>query len=219
MSSCQKRLSYQASCQRFLIKHTLFLLLQILGIGEYIFIVVAPTGYVILATPSLTGIRQILLLIFPLFFLLMAGVASLGVYRYGKGLVSFLKGNVLRQTGYLVQHTKNHCILADNPFSVKHPPAHLTYFHLRRQNCANDWQIGDKITVIYPCSHLLRVYSVQQRQAIYAHSAQTPLDTMWLKNSTKASVYYLGFVTLIAALLLSVLYFVTRLLLQHTFFA
>lgn len=219
---------YQKRCRSFIIKCTCFLLLQIMGIGGYIFIVICPTVFILVTSVKHYGPQILLLLIIPFLFALFAAIAGLSVKRYGQALLAFLTGEKAVKEGRIAQRTKNtYIVITSIPEKMKKASyPHLTRpteFHIRRKDCERDYQVGDSIMVIYPSSHELNVYSYHQLLAVYAFSAdETRLSDLpgpyEGRNRKKITAQFAVLVTLVSILLLSVLGCLVYLLLRQTVF-
>lgn len=221
-----KRLSYKASCRNFILQHTCFFILNVLGIGVYFFIVIFPIIYVIFHSISTRGPQMIFAFVIPLGFIILAIIACINAKQYGQEIVRLLSGNFLVKTGCIVQKTKN--VYTIGPVLTKNKKLdfyNLPYpalFYIKGKNCESTFQIGDSIKIIYPCSPRLSTRTTHQLYAVYAFSSAEAYSMNTQKvtaNKRKKTVFiYLSVVTLLSASLLSILFVLVNMLLKQTFF-
>ena len=101
-----KRLSYKSSYKNFLLQHICFFILRVAGIGEYCFVVIFPSVYVISKSIPARP-KMIFALAIPLGFIIFAIIAYVDVGRYGKEIVRLFSGNFLVETGRVAEKSKN----------------------------------------------------------------------------------------------------------------
>ena len=83
MGKDTKRLSYKSSYKNFLLQHICFFILRVAGIGEYCFVVIFPSVYVI--SKSIPARPQMIFaLVIPLGFIIFAIIACVDAGRYGE---------------------------------------------------------------------------------------------------------------------------------------
>ncbi|MCI8539208.1 MAG: hypothetical protein HFF18_11205 [Oscillospiraceae bacterium] len=227
MRTQEKRyVRYQKRCQSFVAGHTCLLILQILGVGLYGFLVIAPSSYIILASTERYGARFLFLLVIPLIFMVFAVITILGIKQYAQAVFAVLMGDKEVKAGYVRQRSNNRYTIEGMLPQTVRPASypHLTrptQFHIRRRDCERDFQVGDHIMVVYPRSRALNVYSSRQIRAIYAFSNENPTNIPELLVGgarKRAAVRYVALTALVSVLLLSVLGWLTSLLLRQVVF-
>ena len=106
MGKDTKRLSYKSSYKNFLLQHICFFILRVAGIGEYCFVVIFPSVYVI--SKSIPARPQMIFaLVIPLGFIIFAIIACVDAGRYGEEIVRLFSGNFLVETGCVSEKFKN----------------------------------------------------------------------------------------------------------------
>lgn len=92
MGKNTKRLSYKSSYKNFLLQHICFFILCVSEIGEYCFVVIFPSVYVI--SKSIPAQPQMIFaLIIPLVWIIFAIIACIGVGQYGQEIAHLFSGN------------------------------------------------------------------------------------------------------------------------------
>ena len=221
MGKDTKRLSYKSSYKNFLLQHICFFILRVAGIGEYCFVVIFPSVYVISKSIPARP-KMIFALAIPLGFIIFAIIAYVDVGRYGKEIVRLFSGNFLVETGRVVEKSKNIYTVGPVLSSRKKTKfEHLSYpnFYIKDKNCERDFHVGDFIKIVYPCSQKLNVRTERQLYAIYAFSSaeaysintQKGMD----KERKKAALLFLLAITFLSAALLCVLFVLTNALLRR----
>lgn len=186
--------------------------------------VIFPSVYVLSKSISTYGPQMIFAFVIPLVFIIFAGIASIGMKRYGQEIIRLLSGNFLVKTGRIVQKSKNVYTIGPVLSSKKQTKfEHLSYpnFYIKDKNCENSFQIGDYIKIVYPCSPRLNVRTTHQRYAIYAFSSDETYSMNTQrgadKERKKTVFLFLAVVTLLLASLLCILFALIYILLKSTY--
>ena len=218
-----KRLSFKVSYRNFILQHTCFFILSTGGIGGYWFMIIFPSVYVISKSIPIRP-QMIFALVIPLGFIILAGIAGIGMKRYGQEIIRLLSGNFLVKTGRVVEKSRN--IYTIGPVLSKKKQTkfeHLSYpkFHIKEKNCEKSFQIGDYVKIVYPCSPRLNVRTTHQLYAIYAFSSDETYSMNTQKGTDKerkkTAFLFLTVVTLLLASLLCILFSLIYILLKSTY--
>ena len=167
--------TYRSSYKRFIIKHTIFMILNFFGIEAYCVVVIKPAVQAILYGSGVRGKQILFLLIFPLAWTVLAFLAALSALKYCQAVLSLLKGNVSVKLGCITQKQKKiYDVTRILPEGVKKSSVpHLLLparFAIQDCDCERGFQVGDGICVVYPASNMLNLGLPNTIPAIYAFS-------------------------------------------------
>ena len=146
--------TYIRSYKRFIIKHTVFLILSFSGVSLYFISVVNPAVQSILGASKVRGEQVLFSLIIPLIWAGLALVVTVENVKYYRAVLAVLKGNVLVKTGTIVLKQKKIYDVADilsentkksaNPYLLSR-----VYFKIRDCDSECSLQVGDTVSVIF----------------------------------------------------------------------
>lgn len=162
--------TYIRSYKRFIIKHTMFLILSFSGVSSYFISVVNPAVQSILGASKVRGDQVLFSLIIPLIWTGLALVVTVENVKYYQAVLAVLKGNVLVKTGTIVLKQKKIYdvadILSENAKKSANPYL-LSRAHFRIHDCDSECslQVGDTVSVIYSASRFF--YDRTAIDAIY----------------------------------------------------
>lgn len=165
--------TYKSSYKRFIIKHTIFIILSFSGISLYIISVINPAVQSIFGVSRVHGEQTLFGLIIPLIWTGLALIVTVENVKYYRAVLSVLKGKVLVKTGTIVLKQKKIYDVADI-LSEKAKKSVNPYFlrrvHFRIRDCDSECslQIGDTVSVIYSASRFF--YNRNAISAIYVFS-------------------------------------------------
>ncbi len=220
MGKDTKRLSYRCSYQNFLLRHICFFILYVAGIGEYCFIVIFPSVYVILKSLSVQP-QMMFAFVIPLIFILFAAIACIDAGRYGREIARLFSGDFLVKTGRVAERSKNiYTIGPVLPSRKQTKFEHVSYpkFYIKDKNCESDFHAGDIIKIVYPSSRRLNVRTVHQLYAIYAFASEEAYLSNTQKGTgkkhKKTALLFLLAVILLSVSLLYALFISTNVLLR-----
>lgn len=165
--------TYKSSYKRFIIKHTIFIILSFSGISLYIISVINPAVQSIFGASKVHGEQTLFGLIIPLIWTGLALIVTVENVKYYRAVLSVLKGKVLVKTGTIVLKQKKIYDVADilsEKAKESVNPYFLSRVHFRIRDCDSECslQIGDTVSVIYSASRFF--YNRNAISAIYVFS-------------------------------------------------
>lgn len=175
IGNCNMAHTYKSSYKRFIIKHTIFIILSFSGISLYFISVVNPAVQSIFGTSKIHGEQTLFSLIIPLIWTGLALVATFQHVKYYRAVLAVLRGKVLVKTGTIVLKQKRIYDVADilsKKAKKSVNPYFLSRVHFKIRDCDSECslQVGNTVSVIYPASHVF--YDKDGIPAIYVFSSE-----------------------------------------------
>lgn len=199
--------TYQSSYKRFIIKHTIFIILSFSGIALYFISVVNPAVQSIFGVSRVHGDRTLFGLIIPLMWTGLTLIATVENVKYYRAVLAVLKGKVLVKTGTIVLKQKKIYDVTDilsekakksvNPYLLRR-----VHFKIRDCDSECSLQVGDTVSVIYPTSRIF--YDNRAIPAIYVFPSDKSRPDY---SISKRKIVLWGIIVFAATAILSVLYY------------